>query len=157
MCEMHIGMRACAYAPCRRWKGKKPRPEVPIDEVRTAGSNSAPRAHAHVPHVHTFSHTHVHAPFDAHAQVWTANSNSAGETAQTLALGGLLAVRVHSSCMDMHAHGHGHVHVLTCTCACVQVGSVSKGVKEFVEAIDLFVGRYLLLTTVTYVRACTCM
>jgi hypothetical protein len=30
-------------------------------------------------------------------------------------------------------------------------GEVSKGVREAVEAVDLFVGRYLLLSTVAYV------
>ena len=55
-------------------------------------------------------------------EVWAANSASAGEKAETVVWGGLLAV-----------------------------GSVSKGVKEAIEAVDVFVGRYLLLTTVTYV------
>ena len=31
------------------------------------------------------------------------------------------------------------------------VGELSKGVRLFVETLDVFVGRYLLLTTVGYV------
>ena len=35
--------------------------------------------------------------------------------------------------------------------ALLGAGSLSKGTREAVEALDLFVGRYLLLATVAYV------
>jgi len=68
------------------WKGKKPRPEVPLDEV------------------------------------YAANSATVADKAALATWGSLLAV-----------------------------GQVSKGARQTIEAVDLFVGRYLLFTTVTYV------
>ena len=54
--------------------------------------------------------------------VWAANSKTQGEQANTVAWGLLLGA-----------------------------GQVTRGVREIAEAFDLFVGRYLLLTTVAYV------
>ena len=55
-------------------------------------------------------------------EVWAANSDSSARQAQVVAWGALLGA-----------------------------GKVSQGVREIAEGFDLFVGRYLLLTTVAYV------
>ena len=70
----------------RRWRGKKPRPEVPLEEVVNASSGTN------------------------------------GGKAQLAVWGSLLAV-----------------------------GQTANFFRQAVEAVDVFVGRYLLITTVTYV------
>jgi len=84
---LEISKQAAPEEPPRPWwKGKKPRPEVEIDEIIAA------------------------------------NSGTVGEKAALATWGSLLAV-----------------------------GQLSKGTRQIVEGIDVFVGRYLLVTTVTYV------